>query len=1065
MHPYLVRQLELLKQAGSGNQDDLLNMISDAYYKFGVPSPLPENGPKIPWILKIVLDRLSDGIMIVSQSGEIRYLNEAAGTFTGIDTDLESFPLVGNVFPEISKEWISSKFGSLQPGFSLFLKKSPLPDSQIKVQSEIRISKIEIESEPLLFLLIQDTTSKTLGEEAIKRLTRILDESPDMIIFTDINGNVLYQNRQISEITGKRIKDNLAPDYHPDWAKKILLETAIPEVHRSGSWQGESAILAKDDSELLVSQTIILHRDENGNPQFYSSVLRNISEKVKVERELDSQRRDLLDAQILAKMGNWIFSPETGKWKWSRELLELFEQPATMPHDQFTEILNKSIVSEDGKKLETLLNSSVLRKEPFSCEFRYVMPGGTTKYFITLGRPVVNESGEVISVRGSTQDYTDRKTDEIRLTKSFRHLQDLQNAINASAIVSVTDHRGIILEANDNFCAISGYSREELVGKSHRIVNAGFHSKEFFKELWDTIKSGKVWKGEIKNSDKFHQFYWVDATIFPILDDDGHPYRFMAIRYDISERKRAESELMKAKDSAEAADRAKSEFLATMSHEIRTPMNGVIGMTSLLLETHLTHEQRDFAETIKTSGENLLEIINDILDYSKIETGKLELEYQPLALDFCVDEVIDLLSPKINQKNLDLSYYIARDVPSVISGDAFRLRQILVNLVGNAVKFTESGGIEINISRVGHSDSSATIRFEIKDTGIGIPNDKIGHLFESFTQVDSSTSRKYGGTGLGLAITKKLVALMNGQISVESKVGEGSVFSFTMQTTVLKKRHSLLAGSEKILAESRQILILDDNIIRRRGVEIVLSDSGFQVFGAGSATEAGVKAKEKGEPDLIIAPASLMDSPGLIPLSWSSVPILFFVVPRKDYPALHGRPEGVTINIPYRHKTLIQTVIRALAETQPKSRPVQAGILDSKLSERLPLSILLAEDNLINQKLALSVLKRMGYHADVAENGLQVLSLVSKKKYDVILMDVQMPEMDGLETSRELNLKYNNGRPYIIAMTANAMEGDREKCLEAGMDEYMSKPFKLAEVQTMLTRFATLVKEKKTDTK
>lgn len=1061
MHPYLIKQIELLKQAGSASQDDLLKMISDTYDKFGIPAPFPHEKPKIPVILKNVFNRISDGIMIVSQSGDIRYLNEVAGAFLGIDSSADSFPVVDSVLPELNDKWISSNFGSLRPGFSLFFKKLVASESQNKIQAEVRISKIEIEGEPLLFLLIQDTTSKTLSEEAIKRLTRILDESPDMIIFTDIDGNVLYQNRQISEITGKRIKNSLAPEYHPEWVQKLLFEKILPEVREKGSWQGESAILAKDGSEIMVSQNIILHRDDSGKPQFYSSIIRNISEKVKVERELESQRRDLLDAQILAKMGNWIFLPETRKWKWSPELLELFEQPASIPNDQFTEILNKNMFPEDLAKLETILLTSIQRKEPFSSEFRYKMPDGSTKFFMTLGRPVSNEVGDVIAVRGSTQDNTDRKTDELRLTKSFRHLQDLQNAINASAIVSVTDHRGIILEANDIFCKISGYTKNELIGKSHRIVNANYHPPQFFKELWDTIKSGHVWKGEIKNIDKSGQPYWVDATIFPILDDAGHPYRFMAIRYDISERKRAEHELLKAKDSAEAADRAKSEFLATMSHEIRTPMNGVIGMTSLLLETHLNQEQRDFAETIKTSGENLLEIINDILDYSKIETGKLELEYQPLVLDFCLDEVIDLLSPKINQKELDLCYTIGRDVPSVISGDAFRLRQILVNLVGNAVKFTETGGIEISVSRIGHSDSSLGLRFDIKDTGIGIPENKIGYLFESFTQVDSSTSRKYGGTGLGLAITKKLVGLMNGQITVESEVGKGSVFTFTLQTTSLKKRQNLLAGSEKILAETRQILILDKNQIRRQGIENVLSDSGFQVYSAGSANEAGEIAKKKGEPDLIISPASLMESPGIIPLSWSAIPIIFLVIPRKDYPALHGRPEGMTVSMPYRHKSLIQTVIRALAETQPKARPVQNGILDSNLSEKLPLSILLAEDNLINQKLAVSVLKRMGYTADIAENGLQVLKMVDEKHYDVILMDVQMPEMDGLEASRELNLKFENNRPFIVAMTANAMEGDREKCLESGMDEYLSKPFKLMDIQSILIRFATLVKEKK----
>jgi PAS domain S-box-containing protein len=362
--------------------------------------------------------------------------------------------------------------------------------------------------------------------------------------------------------------------------------------------------------------------------------------------------------------------------------------------------------------------------------------------------------------------------------RMLRLLKSQQFALDEHAIVSITDKTGIITYANSRFCRVSGYTLDELIGNTHRLVNSGYHPHAFFTQLWRTITDGNVWHGQVCNRSKTGDIYWVNATVVPVTDTQGKIEQYISIRTDITNQKLLEASLSAAKEAAEAGSRAKSDFLATMSHEIRTPMNGILGMTEIVLDTNLDDEQREYIQIVKDSSESLMVVINDILDFSKIEAGKLQLESSAFVLRKTATDAIRTLEARAKQKGLVLSAHLADDLPDVLLGDAARLRQILLNFLGNAVKFTEQGSVQLAVSKVAQDERRIQLLFKISDTGIGIPNDKLDHIFEAFSQADNSVTRQYGGTGLGLAICRKLVEMMDGEIHVESKLNEGSCFSF-----------------------------------------------------------------------------------------------------------------------------------------------------------------------------------------------------------------------------------------------------------------------------------------------
>jgi PAS domain S-box-containing protein len=614
---------------------------------------------------------------------------------------------------------------------------------------------------------------------------------------------------------------------------------------------------------------------------------------------------------------------------------------------------------------------------------------------------------------------------------------------------------------SDQVTDLLGYTPEEMaerglfdgivpedVNVTSAKLNYAFQKQQRFTDL------------EFRAHTKDGREIWISARGAPMFDADGRLLGYRGMSEDVTERKQISQELVAAKEIAEGASRSKSDFLANMSHEIRTPMNAVVGMTGLLLGTDLNVEQRNYAQTIRQSADQLLTIISDILDFSKIESGKLELEWHPFDLMALVEEGVDCVALQASEKGIELYWEIAPDLPPGFEGDITRLRQIMVNLLSNAVRFTSVGSVHVSVARAENESGQHFVLFSVRDTGIGIPADKIGKLFQSFSQVDTSTTRKYGGTGLGLAISRKLVEMMGGSIWVESEEGKGSAFNFAVPLEEALPPKPLapspiLRGKTMLFAASHEgVRAMVESFGQKWGLNVLS-------FGRG----ADLLKHLKGDPRIaaILVEDTLPDREGKDVIAdakkqrgGTDAPCFLLTSLRQQAAYGQNLPPGVVacLSKPPHYRHLHSVLAAALKGEKVTSVLVRStGKIDAGFGQRRPLRILLAEDNVINQKVATRILNQMGYRPDVVNNGVEVIQALERQKYDVILMDIQMPQMDGLEATRQIRKQFlGPQRPWIIAMTANAMDIDQKNCFEAGMDGYLSKPVRIDALEAELIR-------------
>jgi two-component system sensor histidine kinase/response regulator len=776
----------------------------------------------------------------------------------------------------------------------------------------------------------ENKSALAIGEEKYREL---FENANDLIFTHDLDGNFTSVNKTGERITGYRreeaAKMNISQIIAPDSAEYARLMTAAMVKNRTPV-SYEMAIITKDGEKVwLETSSRLIY--QNGEPFGIQGISRDITERKRIEREIETHEAQLSEAQRIAQLGSWNWDLNTNEITWSDELYRIFgyqPQEFDVTYDAFIE-----------------------RVHPADKDF------------------VIN------TVKRSLADKTFHEYDCRVL-----HPDGKARVIHANSVIS--------------------------------------------------------------------------------MDDSGIPVQMTGTVQDITERKRTEEELHRTRDAALESARLKSEFLANMSHEIRTPMNGVIGMTGLLLDTELSQEQREYTETVRSSADSLLAIIDDILDFSKIEAGKLHFENLDFDLRGVVESTVELFAERAAGKNIELASFVASNVPTLVCGDAGRIKQVLLNLAGNAVKFTEHGEVTICITKESETETHAAVRFEVRDTGIGISPEAQKNLFQAFVQADGSTTRKYGGTGLGLTISKQIVELMDGEIGIESELGKGSTFWFVARL----EKQALNAGETKSLPrldlKELKILIVDDNATNRKIFAHHTASWGMiseEAENGRSAVESLRQAAHKGESfDVAILDLMMPEIDGLelarIIKSDAEIAAVRLIIlssygNRSDAQVVREIGIAAYLRKPVRQAELFDSLVTVMSDSKPANQtaPPSINLITQHSPEENKLAegtrILIVDDNAVNQKVAVRQIQRLGCRADVAGNGLEALQALAQNSYDIVLMDCQMPVMDGFEATAEIRRREGASKHTpIIAMTANAMDGDCEKCLLSGMDDYISKP-------------------------
>ncbi len=922
-------------------------------------------------------------------------------------------------------------------------------------------------------------------------LHMLMDNVPDAIYFKDLQSRFIRINRGMARLFGladpaQAIGKTDFDFFTEEHARQAYLDEQ--EVIRTGQ-----PMVAREETEYWpdgrvtwASTTKLPLRDRNGAVIGTFGISRNITRFKQTEKSLrDSEALyhslvETLPVCLFRKDRQGRFTFANGPF--CAELkLTLAELIGKTDKDVYPAELAEKYMRDDRRVIET--------GQVFEATEEHIAPDGGTGYVSVLKVPLRDSKQEVIGMQGIFWDVTPRMRAEEALRQA-KHLAE-ENEKRTRLIVDTAydayvamDANGLVIDWNRQAELIFGWPREEAINRPvHELIIPPSYRAAHVAGVQHFLATGEGpllnRRVEVPAMRRDGSEFPVEMTVSPIRY--GNEWIFSAFLHDITKRKKYEAELRQARDAAEAASQAKSEFLANMSHEIRTPMNAIIGLTELLLDTPLNAEQRDYLETVKKSADSLLSVINDILDFSKIEAGKLELDYSPFDVRDNLGDSLNTLALRAHQKGLELACHIAPEVPETVIGDPVRLRQILINLVGNAIKFTERGEVVVDVQTdgerpasagsselyqpadAGRSPDSCYLHFTVRDTGIGIPADKQGMIFDAFAQADGSTTRRYGGTGLGLAISSRLVQRMGGRIWVESEPGKGSTFHFTAHFVRHRAALERPMRHEPGRLRGLSVLVVDDNATNRFILAETLTQWQMRpttVEGAAAALEALESAYRSGEPyALVLLDAHMPEVDGFMlaerirehpDLTGATVMMLSSASQPLESRRCQKLGLAAYLTKPIKQAELYRAILAALGS--PEARPQSPPPLARRGGRALRL--LLAEDNLVNQKLAVRLLEKQGHTVVVAADGREAVEAAGRQPFDLVLMDVQMPEMDGFEATAAIRqAERGTGRHVpILAMTAYAMKGDRERCLEAGMDGYVSKPIQGRELSEMIER-------------
>ena len=898
---------------------------------------------------------------------------------------------------------------------------------------------------------------------AVEKQKFALDQHA-IVSITDENGTLIYANEKFCEISKFTVTELIGNNHrivNSGYHTKEFFDNLWSTIQAGSVWHGEIRNVDKEGGFYWTNATIVPFLDHANRPYQYISIRTDITEQMRLREKIEANQALLQN--IMNTLGEGVFTLDAqGLCTFMNPEAEkiLGYEFAALSGRRMHDIIHCRL--PDGSYLhedDCLIKKTVSSGQVFRSDLEYFQHQSGRLFPVAIVASPIFENGVIVGSVSAFQDVSARIAADNALRESeMKQRMLIDNAADA-VFVGSADERWIYI--NDLALTMLGYTREELVGTKMYDLLPPELSVVAEKTFLQHIREKKLVRTEIKLRKK-------DGDLVPVemnaaLLPDGSMYGSCR---DITERLRFEAALIQAKEDAEAANTAKSEFLATMSHEIRTPMNGIIGMTELALDTYLAQEQREYLELVKFSSYSLLGIINDILDFSKIESGKVILEKIDFEIRELLASCLKALAVRASQKGIELVYKIDAEVPDVLVGDPGRLHQIITNLVGNAIKFSEDGDIVLDVQLVRRDDREVDVYFAVTDHGIGIPLEKQATIFSPFSQADASTTRKYGGTGLGLTISSRLVQSMQGSLALNSEPGRGSTFYFTVRFGIGVS--SVAEVSSKELT-GLHALIVDDNAINRHFFLDTLRNRGIHATAVSSGAEA-LKLLTDSSPtqqkiDVVLLDVCMPEMDGfdfLMQLrvnSEGSLPkIIVLSSAGSPEDARKCREIGIQeyVTKPISPQELLNS-IRAAIDGVPLRHQLRLSSPDAHFSGLTPLKILVVEDNVVNQKLVISLLNKWHHSATIAATGLIALRKYEQEQFDLILMDMQMPEMGGIEATqriREMEVSHPERRHTpIIAMTANAMPGDWERCLAAGMDHYLSKPIKATQLQNLLHQY------------